>query len=109
MSVATTRTNSVTTVYGREVSPKVGMAIEGDGWRFGYTLLDCEQKEPVPGFSGADFRIESMTTGESRAVNVAITGRVPTTRLGSHWLRCKITFVGDCEPDTVVKGWIKLG
>ncbi len=108
MSVATTRTNSVTTVYGREVSPKTGMVIQADQWAWGARLVDCEQKEAIPGFAGADFRVEMWNTGVSLAVNVVITGRVPTRRAGDYWLRCKIVFVGDCEPDTVVKGWIKL-
>lgn len=40
------------------------------------------------------------------ACNVEITGRRPQRRCGDYYLRVRITFIGDGEPDTVCGGWI---
>lgn len=109
MSVATTRTNSVQLFDGTYTfTPAVEMVVRGDEWRWGTPLKAGQCQEAIDGFDGADFTITMPHSGVRRHVNVVITGRKPAWKWGDRWLRCNIVIVGDCEPDTVVKGWIKL-
>jgi len=75
--------------------------VEPDGWRFGGVVYrDATMPAPF------DLRI---TTNNgfifSLAVRVEQTGKV-MNRHGMY--RCRVTFVGDCEPDVVTGGWMTL-
>ena len=64
------------------------------------------------GWEGCDFRYPNPIAGweESRAIacNVHITGRIGQTRgaWDSEWVRVKIEWVQDCEPNTFSSGWL---
>ena len=79
----------------------VGTYVEPDGWRIGNQLLPG-----LPGF--CDYYLPTNSGGPIKelAVDIAITGRTRQRRCGSYYVRCRITFVGDCEPNTVVYGWV---
>lgn len=63
-------------------------------------------------WEAADYRLPILGHGPIRsvAVRIEITGRRAQFRNadGSAWLKCRIVFVGDCEPDTYGKGWVRL-
>ena len=69
---------------------KIGDYVAPDGWRSGENL--------IAGDSFSSFRIPTSSGGpiKSLAVEIKITGRV-TDKDG--FMRGRITFVGDCEPD----------
>ncbi len=77
----------------------VGDYVQPDGWPCGHNLI-----------TGDAFSALRLLTGQpiitSLAVKVIVTGR-KEARDGS-W-RCKIVFLGDCDPDTAQRGriWIK--
>lgn len=79
---------------------KVGSYIKPDGWAYGELLkpgLDLFCPFYLPTNSGGPIK--------ELAVKVEITGRIPRRIMGGYYLRVRITFIGDCEPDTVVGGW----
>lgn len=79
----------------------VGTYVEPDNWGIGEVLK--------PGLAGfCDYYLPTHSGGPVKelGVNVEITGRTRQRRCGGWYVRCRITFVGDCEPDTVVKGWV---
>lgn len=84
--------------------PAVGSYVQLDSGR-GEWLLGCD-------WDGAQFRFPNPVTPwrESRAlaVNVEVTGRVLQWRDGGAWMRVKVTFVGDGEPDQVVRGYMRV-
>ncbi len=107
MSVA--RSNSVELFDGTfTFTPAVGMHVRGDEWSWDCILMKGERQEPIPGFDGAEFTIATHRTGSQRHINVILTGKKPAWKWGANWLRCNLVFVGDCEPDEVVKGWIRI-
>jgi hypothetical protein len=61
----------------------------------------------IEGYDGCDFRFP-LAFGNTRAVNVRITGRTTTRRFGDEWVRVEIEWVGDCEPSTFAKGFMLL-
>jgi hypothetical protein len=79
---------------------KVGTYVRPDGWGLGNCLT-----AGLEGF--CDFYLPTNSGGPIKevAVNVEVTGRTMQRREGSYWVRVKITFVGDGEPDVVVRGW----
>jgi hypothetical protein len=89
------------------VSAKVGSYVEMDGQSCGEFLLPCKD------WDAADFRWPNpiLDWRESRAIacNVHVTGRTVQYRQGTRWVRCKIEFVGDGEPNTFASGWILFG
>ena len=64
----------------------------------------------MEGDSFSTFRIPTNSGGpiKSLAVEVEVTGRMPQKRLGSYYVRVKISFSGDGEPDVVCPGWMLL-
>ncbi len=58
----------------------------------------------------AQFRVADPIFGAARglAVNVAVTGRTVQMKAGCLMKRVAITFVGDGEPDTVTRGWMRV-
>lgn len=84
------------------VAPEVGGVV----WIDGRAVSDRLEAEPA--WDRADFRIKTHSGGpiQSLAANVQITGRKAQRRAGSHWVRCKIVWVGDGEADVAVGGWL---
>jgi hypothetical protein len=94
-------------IYGQEVESKVGSLILVDGW--GSNISQALQPCEFPDF--AQFRLPSGRYDKvAYAVNIEVTGRTTQSRPwnGRGWVRIKITFVGDGEPDSVVPGWMKI-
>ena len=92
------------TAFGKEVRAEAGAYVVPDGWRgFGGLL-----REAGDGFSTYRLPVNSLGPIESLAAEVQITGRTVQYRGGNCWVRVRITFVGDGEPNTVTHGWMKI-
>ena len=95
--------------YETQVTPAVGKRVIPDGWgnpgnTSGSLLIPCDD------WDKADFR---LPTGYHEfhydlAVNVEVTGRTVQSKGGCYVIRVKVTFVGDCEPDTISGGWMEV-
>ena len=59
-------------------------------------------------FAGCDWRL-GLSLHEI-AINLRITGR--TIQMRNHddagWVRCRIEYVGDCEPSTFTRAWLRV-
>lgn len=99
-------------VQGFDVTPRVGSFVEPDLWRMGEPLV-------VSDWDQAPFRIPTSMRAEGAflptpsgfvevAVNVEVTGRTVRRRPNRYglWVRARITFIGDGEPDQVTGGWL---
>ncbi len=91
-------------VEGRLVIAEVGDVIERESGNCD-RLLECE-------WDGADFRwpnpIQEWKMSHARAVNIHITGRTFQHRSGgTWWVRVSMEFVGDGEPSTFCRAWLK--
>lgn len=75
-----------------------------DGRIFGAKRTDEPRVDA--GFAGCDFRLGLRY--HEIAVNVKITGRVEKMWNGSPWIRCRVEFVGDCEPSTFTRAWLRV-
>lgn len=63
--------------------------------------------EPCDDWDKAEFRVEAGgLLATMVAVNVRITGRKVHRNWGAKRIRCKIEFVGDCEPSTFEGAWL---
>lgn len=99
------------------ITPKVGDIVYPDTWHnaHGGPLVVCDD------WDKAEYRIVTWHRAEGGwsptksgfvelAVNVEVTGRkirqIPGYR--GFGYRCKVTFVGDGEPDQVVGGWMHV-
>lgn len=89
-------------IYGQNVEPQLGSAVKPDNWPW-YQRL-------IPGDSFSPFRIpvNSMGPIKDLAVRVEVTGRTIQRVQGYTVVRVRITFPGDCEPDTVCGGWMQV-
>ena len=85
-----------------DLTPKLGSWVTPDGWQLGGgTLVESD-------WNKADFRLTTSHEGLELAVKVEVSGRkVHFTSTGSR-VRVKVTFLGDCEPDTETHGWMAL-
>jgi hypothetical protein len=97
-----------------DVTPKVGSYLIPDGPRhhayaIGELLLPGEDYVDS-GFAGCQFRYPNPVFGASRAIaiNLEITGRTIQYRDGGRYVRVKIEWVGDCEPSTFTRGWLRV-
>lgn len=90
------------------IEPKVGDVIRLDG-KISERLLQGDEYVDS-GYAGCQFRYPLSNGGpiKSVAINIEITGRTWQRYNGAFWVRAKIEFVGDCEPSTFGKGWIKI-
>ena len=79
----------------------VGTYVEPEGWGIGNLL-----KKGLDGFCQYYLPVNSGGPIKELAVNIEITGRTRQRRCGSYYVRVKITFVGDGEPDTITHGWV---
>jgi hypothetical protein len=50
--------------------------------------------------------IPEWETKHAIALNVQITGRTFQYRQGRYWIKVRLIWVGDCEPDTESEGWL---
>lgn len=89
-------------VYGQTVEPKIGSCIKPDGWRLASRLTPET-------WEAADFRLPLNSDGpiKSLAVKIKVTGRTWQRREGDYYIRVAIEFVGDGEPSTFTRGWMK--
>lgn len=60
------------------------------------------------GFSTYRFPIFGNGPIKCVACEVEYTGRKPVVHGDATWVRAKITFVGDCEPDQTARGWVRV-
>jgi len=97
--------------HGPTLQPMAGMFLAPDGWNArtvktprphwgGETLLECTD------WDKAAFRLPTRHIGIEVAINVRITGHRVHVWDGRHWVRTRITWVGDCEPDSYSGGWL---
>jgi hypothetical protein len=93
---------TMVTFGGNEIKPVVGLSVKPDEWGYSSPLL--------PGDSFSTFRIGLHSGGpiESLAVEIEVTGRTVQRKTGGYFIRVKITFPGDCESDTVTRGWMRI-
>lgn len=93
-------------------SPQIGSLVRPDEWRNAHRLVESDWSE-------APFRLPTGRmmpwADEVRevrlAVRVEVTGRTvrrPFGRYGGRWVRVRVTFVGDGEPDTHTGGWMAV-
>ena len=80
----------------------VGPYITPDNWGIGNCLT-----KGLEGFCDYYLPVNSGGPIKEVAVNIEITGRTRQRRNGDYYVRVKITFVGDGEPDTITHGWVR--
>lgn len=85
--------------------PGIGSVIQLDGRRVAEKLQACENPEFAP-FRFPSYTMKAVTGCVGPACRVDITGRSIQLRPGGCWVRVAVTFVGDGEPDRVVRGWM---
>lgn len=83
----------------RERTIQIGTYVEPELWNIGENL-----EEGLAGF--CDFYLTGWNTGATMAVNVEVTGRTVQRRKGDLWVRVKVTFVKEDEPNTSTGGWV---
>jgi len=90
-------------VKNREVKAALDSYVEPDGW-------SPHGERLIKGDSFSTFRIPTNSGWPvaSLAIEVEVTGRTPIRRKSAYYVRVKITFPGDGEPDTVCGGWMLL-
>lgn len=87
---------------------KVGATIDIEGRQWSEELVACEVPEFAP-YRFPSQTLRNVTGCVGLACRVEITGRTFQFRAGKVlWVRCKVVFVGDGEPDTEVAGWLKV-
>ena len=62
---------------------------------------------------GDSFSALRMTLGrcgerETRAVRIVVTGRTLQRKHDRRVVRCRVVFLGDCEPDVETGGWLAV-
>lgn len=96
-------------IYGRTFTPKVGDYVVLGDKLVGECLLPGDETVDS-GYRGCQFRWPvNLHPIDTVAIDVKITGR--TLQYRPHqgttlWVKVRVTFVGDCEPDTHVDGWL---
>lgn len=84
-----------------EIEITVGTPVELDNGR-------CEQLAACDDWDAADFRFaDPIFRDRGIACKVEATGRTYQRRGGAFWVRGKVTWVGDGEPDTTCGCWIR--
>ncbi len=79
---------------------RVGNYIQPDGWKIGNTLAPG-----LPGLCSFYLRTNNPIITHL-ACNIEPTGRVLRRRFDAYYMRVRIIFIGDGEPDVVCGGWI---
>ena len=110
MSTTTTTVPQAKTVQVEhlQVTPAVGSYVILDAKLIGERRLPGD--EPVDsGYAGCMFRWPvNAKPIDTVAVNVEVTGRTLQRKWGGYYVRVRITWVGDCEPDTHGSGWMEV-
>ncbi len=75
-----------------------------DGRIFGAKRTDEPRADA--GFAGCAFRLGLRF--HEIAINLRITGRTEQPWHGSFWMRCEIEYVGDYEPSTFARAWLRV-
>jgi|GEM_PF-6347661 len=94
-----------------DFAPALGDILHPDGWRFPGQLVESNW-EP------ATFRVttEAPAIGPytatpsgfvELAIRLEITGKELRWRKGEWWVRVRVIFPGDCEPDQTCLGWLR--
>ncbi len=91
-----------TEIWGWDVTPKVGRYILPDGWSHGECLTEGDHFSTFRLPTGYSFGVTSV------ACEIEVTGRTLREVKGFRAVRVKITFPGDCEPDTVMGGYMSV-
>lgn len=97
-------------IYGREIRPEVGSFVIPDGKLVGECLLPGDETVDA-GYRGCQFRWPvNQYPIDTVAIDIEITGRTLRRRAyqDGYFVRCKIVFVGDCEPDSWIVGWLQV-
>lgn len=97
--------------------PNAHFADDGGRGRPGYILalgdrLTWDTRHHAFEASGDTFSTYRMAVYNvapitSVAIEIEITGRVEQYRDGCGYIKARIVFVGDGEPDTYAKGWVR--
>ena len=90
------------TIYGFDVTPRIGSVIQPDQWKLSGRLIDVE----IFGKKFSEFRL-TTNNGiiESLPVRIEVTRRTLQRRHGERWVRVRITFLHDGdEPDVTTGG-----
>lgn len=96
------------TIGGLTAEVKAGCTIDLEGRTWAEELVACEVPEFAP-YRFPSQTLRAVTGCVGPACRVEITGRTIQIRAGKTlWVRCKVVFVGDGEPDTEVAGWLKV-
>ena len=86
--------------------PQEGDYLEQDGCGWGECIIRDTETYTDSGWPGCDWRIKRFPA-LSIGINIVVTGGRHYVRPSGNWRsRCKIEFVGDCEPSTFSGGWI---
>jgi len=100
------------------IKPEIGLYVAPDGWKNsswegasliegdGPSMIETDEGPMCDGWPGCDFRLPTRFIGIDVGVNITITGRKPHFNNGQWRMRCRIEWVGDCEPSTFSHGWI---
>lgn len=91
-------------IQERKVAPKLDSVVRPDGWAWAGRLVRSD-------WDRADFYLTTNSGGPIKelAVRITITGRTIQRREGDYWVRVRIEFVGDGEPSSFTKGWMRSG
>lgn len=100
-----TNTPNIVTIYGNEYQAKIGSYILVDDETIGHNLHKGSDYSDS-GFPGCQFYLPRNTLPNGLACNVEITGRTLQRKNGAYYIKVKITWVGDCEPNTETSGWM---
>lgn len=92
---------AIEVIDGFDVTPKLGATIQPDEWKLSGRLIDGE----IFGIKFSEYRL-TTNNGiiESLPVRVEVTGRTIQRRSGERWVRVRITFLHDGEPDVTTGG-----
>ena len=106
-----------TTTENFRTLPLAHFADDGGHGRPGHILalgdrLTCDIRHHAFEVSGDTFSTYRMAVYNvapitSVAIEIEITGRVEQYRDGCGYIKVRITFVGDGEPNTYAKGWVR--
>ena len=90
-------------IWGVPVDARVGMLVFSDQWSgWSGRLL------PGDTFSPLRMTLGRLGERETRAVRIEVTGRTLQWKHDRRVVRCRVVFLGDCEPDVETGGWLAV-
>ena len=107
MLQAQTKTVTQDGFYDITVTPSIGGLIRHDDRDYSRLLEGDDFVDS--GYGGSQFRVPTgFSHCPSVPLNITITGRtIQRERWGGAWVRIKIEWVNDCEPNTFTGGWLQ--